>query len=288
MNDLCHRINAKYDTLRRAEQRVADYLLQRSDKRFGMTIAELAAAVDVSKTTVSRFCRVIGYAGFQDFRLSLAATRPAKEMFHNIPADIRDDDSTPAVATKLASAFTAAVKDAHRSLRMRDVNIVVDTIAKAKKTLLCGVGGSGIVVEMAQHLFIKAGLDCAAYTDGYMQTVTAAMTDKRHVVIGVSDSGTSRHVVHAVRIAAGRGAATVAITSDASSPLAKTAAVSLITPPRGDARWYGEYVEARVCQLYVFDLLYLRLLFKLKAKSTRALRASTDALKSYYSPEGAD
>lgn len=60
--------------------------------------------------------------------------------------------------------------------------------------------------------------------------------------------------------------------------------MSVCTSFREDRLWYGEYMEAKVCQLYVLDILYLRLLFKLGDASKQALQATTNALKTYYNP----
>lgn len=286
MNDVINRIHANYNSLRKSEKKIADYLLQHVNERFDMSITEFANAVHLSETTISRFCRVIGYQSFHEFKYALAAAQPPVEEPHNIQVDVRNIDSTPAAGEKLASALSTAITETQRQLSMRHVDAVVDALLQARQIVLYGVGGSGMVVNMAQHLFFKAGLDCVAYTDGYMQTVTAARTTKHHAVIGVSESGTSKHVVDVLRIAADKGATTIGITSERESPLAKIVHMCLFTPSSGDILWYGEYMEARVCQLYVLDLLYLRLLFKLGDTSTQALQATTNALRTYYNPEG--
>lgn len=37
-----------------------------------LTVTELAAACDTSETTVIRFCKAVGFAGYPQFRLALA------------------------------------------------------------------------------------------------------------------------------------------------------------------------------------------------------------------------
>ena len=285
MNDVISRIHANYNSLRKSEKKIADYLLEHVHERFDMSITEFATKVQLSETTISRFCRVIGYQSFHDFKYSLASAQPSVEEVHNIQVDVREIDSTPATGEKLASILSTAVTETQRQLSMRHVDAIIDAMVRARQVVLYGVGGSGIMVTMAQHLFFKAGLDCVAYTDGYMQTVTASRTTKDSVVIGVSESGTSKHVVDVVRIAAENGATTIGITSGRESLLAKTVDMCLFTPSSGDELWYGEYMEARACQLYVLDLLYLRLLVKLGDISKQALQATTDALRRHYNPE---
>ena len=66
------RIRAALPALPPAEQRVAQLVL--SDPRVfaSLPVAELATRAQVSKPTVVRFCRSIGYDGLADFKLKLA------------------------------------------------------------------------------------------------------------------------------------------------------------------------------------------------------------------------
>ena len=63
------RIREHYPMLSNQEKRVADVLLADSSNARSMTVATLAAAADVSSTSVLRFCRSIGFKGFSDFKL---------------------------------------------------------------------------------------------------------------------------------------------------------------------------------------------------------------------------
>jgi RpiR family carbohydrate utilization transcriptional regulator len=68
------RIRASLPSLAPAEQRVAKLVL--SDPRsFARTaVSELASRANVSKPTVVRFCRSVGYDGLSDFKLKLAGS----------------------------------------------------------------------------------------------------------------------------------------------------------------------------------------------------------------------
>ena len=59
-------------TLRKSEQKVADYVLANPNEVIHMRIVDLASEAQVSEPTVVRFCRALDYDGFQDFKLTLA------------------------------------------------------------------------------------------------------------------------------------------------------------------------------------------------------------------------
>ncbi|NIN01824.1 MAG: SIS domain-containing protein [candidate division Zixibacteria bacterium] len=283
--DFLSRVQKSYPTLRRSERKIADYLRKNSLQRFDVSITEFAKLLDVSEATVSRFCRSLGYRGFQDLKLSLATDLSTPQEFKNIPVDIMETDAPAVVGKKLSDTLSNAIVETQRSLAMDRVVAAVDEIAKAKRVELYGVGGAYAVALEANHLFQKAGVNCVAYSDGYMQTVTASMLGEGCVAIGVSHTGLSMDVVNALKIASDNGAMTICITSNSESPLARVSGICLCTPSRTrDIPLYGDFMEARVSQLYIIDLLYLGIIFKLGEASKRSLKRSTDALETYYNP----
>ncbi len=68
------RIQASVHTLAPAEQRVAQLLLGDPRAFANLPVAELAQRAHVSKPTVVRFCRSLGYNGLSDFKLKLAGS----------------------------------------------------------------------------------------------------------------------------------------------------------------------------------------------------------------------
>jgi RpiR family carbohydrate utilization transcriptional regulator len=287
MNDFIQRLQSKYFELRKSEKKIADYLQQHPQQRLDFSITELAKLLQVSETTVSRFCRVIGYQGFQDLKLSMAASSNPANGFQNIPPDIYERDSTADICRKLAESLTRSILQTQQSLNMGDLDSAIDAIAAAGQLVFYGVGGSAVVAIAGYHMFSKAGLNCAVHTDGYMQTVSASMMNPGGVAVGVSNTGLTKHVVDALTIASARGAVTIGITSEPESALARASKICLVSPLENkDVPLYGGAIDAKVCQLYLVDLLYLRVLFKLGDPVKRNLKETANSLRTYYNPTG--
>jgi RpiR family transcriptional regulator, carbohydrate utilization regulator len=51
---------------------VADVTLARPELAIYASVNEVAAAAGVSEATVMRLCRLLGFRGFQDFKIALA------------------------------------------------------------------------------------------------------------------------------------------------------------------------------------------------------------------------
>ena len=287
MSDFIQHLQANYSTLRKSEKKIADYLQLHAQERLDFSITELARRLKVSETTVSRFCRVIGLRGFQDLKLSVAASLNTADEFKNIPPAIHEGDTTPEIGRKLSESLSSSIAKTQQGLNVEDLDKAVDAIARARQIYLYGIGGSAIIAHAAHHLFTKAGLNCVIYTDGYMQTVSASMISPKMVAFGVSNTGITKHVVDAVKIAAKNGAITIGLTSDRESALARASKICLATPLEyKDAPLYGGAIDAKVCQLYLVDLLYLGVLFKLGQPLKRNLKVTASALRTYYNPIG--
>ena len=286
MSDFVHNLQTHYPDLRKSERIIADYLQEHADERLDMTITELARTLKVSETTISRFCRVIGYQGFQDLKLSMAAAVVNGERFQNIPAEISEDDPAAVISKKLAESLQRSIGITQQGLNIGQLQAAIDALASASQIVLYGVGGSAVVIAALHHLLTKAGLNCTAYSDGYMQSVSASMLKPGCAALGVSNTGNSKHVVDALLIASDQGAVTIGITGDPDSSLARAAEICLPTPLENlDAPLYGGSIDAKVCQLYLADLIYLGVLFKLGAPAKRSLKKTAQVLRDYYNPQ---
>ena len=69
---MLERIEAALPALPPAEQRVAKLVLADARIFANLPVSELAERSQVSKPTVIRFCRSVGYDGLADFKLKLA------------------------------------------------------------------------------------------------------------------------------------------------------------------------------------------------------------------------
>ncbi len=100
------RIKASMPSLAPAEQRVAKLVLQDPRSFASLPVSELAERAHVSKPTVVRFCRSMGYDGLSDFKLKLAGT--VSEGVPFIHRSVDADDKTSDVMVKLIDNTVAA------------------------------------------------------------------------------------------------------------------------------------------------------------------------------------
>ena len=284
LGGLLQRIQDRYATLRPSEQIVADHLRNSADRRMNHSITELAQILGVSEATVSRFSRALGYSGFSDLKLSMAEGSVRRSGIVNIPTELDPEDTLIATSAKLADLLSAAIQSTQANLNTDRLDRCLAMIRSARKIVLAGCGGAAAICDEAAHLFMKAGLDAASYSDGYTQIVAAANLRSDCLMIGISHTGTTQNVANAVRLARDNGAMTLAITSDPTSDVAQAAEVILTTGQSStpSVPLFGDFLEGRISQLFLIDILYLGIVLPEGSENGRHLTKTADALERYF------
>jgi RpiR family carbohydrate utilization transcriptional regulator len=246
------RIRGVYDILPRSERKVADYVLDRADEVIYSSVTDLAQTLEVSESTVVRFCQRLGYQGYPEFKILLARDlgTPFRDTYDTL--DAQDDVST--VVRKTIQISVQALNDTLAVLDPDSVEGAVNLLMVAHHVFLFGCGGSGGSAQIAYQKMLRLGLPCSVCTDPHTQTLMAGLATERDVVIGISYSGNNEDVVRAMRVAQDRRARTVAITNYPVSPAAKLADVVLLTGA-AETPLVSESGPSRVVQLAVIDVL---------------------------------
>lgn len=249
------RIRASLPSLAPAEQRVGKLVLTDPRAFAKLPVSELAERSHVSKPTVVRFCRSMGYDGLSDFKLKLAGTVSEGVPFIHRSVDV--DDKTSDVVVKVidntVAAFLKYRNDASTAAIDKAAAALAATFKTGKRIEFIGAGNSGIVALDAQHKFFRLGVNTVAYSDGHMQVMSASMLGPGDCVVVISNSGRTRDLMDAADIARKKGATTIAITASG-SPLALACHIHLAADhPEGYDR-YSPMVS-RLLHLLVIDVL---------------------------------
>ncbi|HBH39412.1 MAG TPA: transcriptional regulator [Curvibacter sp.] len=249
------RIRASLPSLAPAEQRVGQLVLSDPRAFANLPVSELAARAHVSKPTVVRFCRSMGYDGLSDFKLKLAGTVSEGVPFIHRSVDV--DDKTSDVVVKVidntVAAFLKYRNDASTAAIDKAATVLAATYKTGKRIEFIGAGNSGIVALDAQHKFFRLGVNTVAYSDGHMQVMSASLMGPGDCLVVISNSGRTRDLMDACDIARKNGATTIVITTSG-SPLAQAGHIHLSADhPEGYDR-YSPMVS-RLMHLMIVDIL---------------------------------
>jgi RpiR family transcriptional regulator, carbohydrate utilization regulator len=274
------RIKASLPSLAPAEQRVGKLVLADPRAFANLPVTELADRSHVSKPTVVRFCRSMGYDGLSDFKLKLAGSVSEGVPFIHRSVDV--DDKTSDIAVKVidntVAAFLKYRNDASSFALDHAAQALAETQKTGRRIEFYGVGNSGIVAQDAQHKFFRLGVNAIAYSDGHMQVMSASMLKPGDCAVIISNSGRTRDLMDACDIAKKQGATTIVITASG-SPLASAGHIHLTADhPEG----YDKYspMVSRLLHLLIIDILATTVALRIGAELQPTLRDMKNNLRS--------
>ena len=249
------RIQAALPSLAPAEQRVGKLCLADPRAFAKLPVSVLADRSHVSKPTVVRFCRSVGYDGLADFKRKLAGT--VNEGVPFIHRSVDTDDKTSDVMVKVidntVAAFLKYRNEASTIALEKAIAALLSAYQNKQRILFFGVGNSGVVAQDAHHKFFRLGVNTVSYSDGHMQVMSASALAPGDCVVVISNSGRTRDLMDACDIARKNGATTIVITASG-SPLASAGHIHLSAdhPERFDK--YSPMVS-RLLHLMIIDIL---------------------------------
>jgi RpiR family carbohydrate utilization transcriptional regulator len=273
------RIKASLPSLAPAEQRVGKLVLQDPRAFANLPVTQLADRAHVSKPTVVRFCRSVGYDGLSDFKLKLAGSVSEGVPFihRSVDADDKTTDVMVKVIDNTVAAFLKYRNDASASALEQAVQALAQTHSTGKRIEFYGVGNSGIVAQDAQHKFFRLGMNTIAYSDGHMQVMSASMLGQGDCVVVISNSGRTRDLMDACEIAKKRGATTIVITASG-SPLATSGQIHLTADHPESYDRYSPMVS-RLMHLLIIDILATTVALRIGETLQPALREMKNNLR---------
>ena len=245
----------EYETFTRSERKIADYTLEHQEETQTISITDLSGRCGVAVSTVSLFCRKLGLAGFNDFKLELArATLPTRNILGGPGGEIALEDSSPAVMGKVLSAMQDTLNNAYHMLTEREVNRVADLLHRADQVICLGQGNHSVVALAAWAQFSTTSPKFKTIQDSHMQTVILSTLSEGDVVLYFSYSGATHEVLEAAEVIRGRGAKLILVTRYLNSPASAYADTVLLCGPNEQPFQFGSSA-AIVAQLYVVEVL---------------------------------
>ncbi len=255
------KIRSEYKSLPPSEVKVADYVLENPEEIIYLSVSELATAVNVSDSTIIRFCKDVGFKGYQEFKLFIA--QDLVVTIENINEDISSDDDLKTLSQKITYSNKQAIDETMSVLNLEDLEKAINQIAEADKIQFFGVGASGITACDAKYKFLRIGKNVDCYTDAHLQAMSASTLNENDLVIGISHSGSTKDVVDSCKIASEAGATVICITGHNKSPITKVADIKLLTATKEGPLGSGA-LRSKIAQLHMLDLIFTGVSLKLR------------------------
>lgn len=269
------KIQSYYSRLSEKEKKIADYIIEHQQHIIHSTISEIAEELNVADATVFRFCKRIGFGGFQEMKINLAAeiTKPIQQ----IHEEISEQDDIHTIGIKVFKSNIQTLENTLALLTPETIEKATMMLSQAKKIYFFGTGGSAVIAMDAYHKFMRTGIPTFAFIDSHFQLMSASQMTSEDVGVIISHSGVNQDTLHILNTAKNSGAKTIAITAFPKSSIAQNADISLLTTSE-ETEYRSEALSSRIAQLSLIDALYVNLMVLHKEQSKVALNKLRNAI----------
>ncbi|WML38385.1 MurR/RpiR family transcriptional regulator [Neobacillus sp. OS1-2] len=269
------KIRSNYARLSEKEKKVADYILENPERMIHNTINEVAEDLNVADATVFRFCKRIGFKGYQAMKIALASEimKPIQQIYE----EIGENDTEKTVADKIFQSNIRTLENTLHILDEASIKKAVSLLMQANRVEFYGTGGSNAVAIDAFHKFVRTGIKAFAFIDSHFQLMSASQLCAQDVAVVISHSGTNKDTLNIIKMAKKNGAKTIGITGFPKSPICQYSDVALFTSSE-ETEYRSEALSSRIAQLSLIDALYVNIMVLNKEKAKHSLEKVREAI----------
>lgn len=259
-DNLLTQLKLQMNTFSKGQKRIADFIIGQYDKAAYYTAAKMGQTVGVSESTVVRFARILGYAGYPEMqkaiRLMIKTQLTAAQRIEVASERMGERSDV------LKGVLEADMENIRMSLAEMDYDEfskIADAVVEAKRVYIIGVRSSAALAS-----FLSFYLNLISPDIKHVQTSTASelfeqifRIEKGDVLIAISFPRYSKRTLKAISYAKNQNATVIGITDSKTSPIAAASDMSLIA--RSDM---ASFVDSLVAPLSVINALIVAISMK--------------------------
>ncbi|HGP8919190.1 TPA: MurR/RpiR family transcriptional regulator, partial [Streptococcus pneumoniae] len=228
---------------------MADYILVRDSEIVYETSSEIVSKVKVGEGTLNRFCKKIGYSGFQELKLKM--TKDILELeSQKMSSDTFIDE--------IKNNYLSIVESTRKLIDGRQIELAIKLIREANQILIIGVGSSGNAAREFESSLLRIGIISKTVIDTHFQLMHTALLKDNDLIIAFSLSGSTKEVEETLLNAKRKNVKIISITNYSSRNIAKLSDCVLLTSKK-ESYLEGGSLMAKASQLFIIDVICTRL-----------------------------
>ncbi|HGQ7519339.1 TPA: MurR/RpiR family transcriptional regulator, partial [Streptococcus pneumoniae] len=228
---------------------MADYILVRDSEIVYETSSEIVSKVKVGEGTLNRFCKKIGYSGFQELKLKM--TKDILELeSQKMSSDTFIDE--------IKNNYLSIVESTRKLIDGRQIELAIKLIREANQILIIGVGSSGNAAREFESSLLRIGIISKTVIDTHFQLMHTALLKDNDLIIAFSLSGSTKEVEETLLNAKRKNVKIISITNYSSRNIAKLSDCVLLISKK-ESYLEGGSLMAKASQLFIIDVICTRL-----------------------------
>ncbi len=233
--DIRSKIVAEFDALPHQLQRAARWLIDHQEDIALLSMRAQAREAGVPPAAFTRVAQRLGFEGFEEIRaIHAAAMRERAPGFHGRATDLVErgaEEGDAALVMDMMAANVSHLRGLSESEALASLAAAADCLSGAKRVFCLGLRSGFPVAYLFAYLQSLIGGN-AILVDGAGGIGVDALRDvgEADAVLAISVQPYTRQTIGAAQYAADHGAALVAVTDSALSPLAAKARATILVP----------------------------------------------------------
>lgn len=237
--------------LRKSEKIVGEFILADPKSIITMKTADASEAMGISEPTLIRFCKALGFSGYQDLKINLSQQLAADDYF--VMYEINENDSIHELCEKVFDTTISEILNVRSQIDQNILEDAIEVLANAGRVEFYAFGGSAPVAMDGQHKFFRLKIPSSFISDPHIQFMSANSLGKDDVVVVISQSGTTSALIDSVKIVRKSGVKVIGI-MPGNTPLANICDYPLVINI-GDNNRISKPHTSRIAYTAVIDVL---------------------------------
>ena len=240
------------------EKQIADFLLGKGEEAAYMTVRQLADDCYASQTVVMRFCKKLGYKGFNDFKV--AFVKELENVRFNDEVDVNRpfylDYSSRKIAQTIFSLNRQALIACMNELDYSQLEKAARWITRSRITFLYGYGDSSIRARNLMNRLFKINKMCILATESHEEAGISINATNQDVAVFISYRGGNETFNTCADLLQKNKCPVVLLSANVESQLAKKADCWITIPDMEHAADNIGTFYSQVAFDYVLNVLY--------------------------------
>ena len=237
--------------LRKSEKIVGEFILADPKSIITMKTAEASSAMGISEPTLIRFCKALGFTGYQELKINLSQQLAADDYF--VMYEIDQNDTIHELCEKVFDTTISEILNVRSQIDQNVLSDAIEILANAGRVEFYAFGGSAPVAMDGQHKFFRLKIPSSYISDPHIQFMSANSLVKDDVVVVISQSGTTSALIDSVKIVRKSGVKVIGI-MPGNTPLASICDYPLVINI-GDNNRISKPHTSRIAYTAVIDVL---------------------------------
>ncbi|PZM12954.1 MurR/RpiR family transcriptional regulator [Rhizobium tubonense] len=215
-----------------ALSRIALYIAREPQLVPNLSIGELASNTDSGQASVVRYCRLLGFQGFREFKIAFTG-EIERDKARRVSRGISDDLSLDPAVTSVSTVLMESIAASAELMDLVEIKRLAVKLRVAQRVEIFGVGASSICAEIISHRLLWLGIRVHHILSPSIAYGIANTLDAEALAIGISYSGVTDETEKFLSAAKSSGADSIAITCRSDSLVALSAASTILLSVAG-------------------------------------------------------